>query len=429
MSRIALSAKGLQFADRISRKDFRFVSGSNVLVCDRFQAAFISPRVARLIATDPLIEDFSIESADSRSFDCIRQLICGEAIVVDESNIEILNFVIEALGNEELSSLLFEIVDKSEGLNVSNCISRLNRKTRMGIDVSRECSFLGCHFSEMKVDAIKSIEIDIMHDILRLDSLQIETEDWLLNFVIELGPSYSELIGDVRFEYLSPSSINCFFEHIQIHELNQGIWQQLWNRCRHRIAYDSGQNLLKGLRGGVVRSPESDSPFSGLISHLSSLCGGNVHEKGVIAITSSSNYRNNIWQIADYVWTDYWYGNNETNSWIQFDFQDRIVSLTGYALKSDGFGSHHLLQWTVTGSKDGNTWNILDRQNTQDLNGNFITKIYRCANDSSNSDSYRYIRLTQTAVNSSGNHHLMLSNIEFFGRMVNVKVIESLVRA
>jgi hypothetical protein len=290
--RIALSTKGLKSADRISKKDFRFISGSDVFVCDRFQAAFISPRVSRLISTDPVIDNFSLEHADSRSFDLIRQLTCGEPIFVDERNIELLQFLMEDLGNDELSSLFFEYLDEKEELTVSNCISRLHRKFRLGIGISRECDFIGNHFSSIPVDSIQSLELDIMHDILRLDSFQIETEDYLLKFVIELGPSYSELIGDVRFEYLSSSSIDLFFEHIQLNEVDEGIWQQLWHRCRHRIASDGSQDFRTGLRSLLIHCPESGSPFSGLISHLSGLCGGNVHEKGVVSISCSSNNYN-----------------------------------------------------------------------------------------------------------------------------------------
>jgi hypothetical protein len=122
-----------------------------------------------------------------------------------------------------------------------------------------------------------------------------------------------------------------------------------------------------------------------------------------------------------YDWNDYFYTHNSANSWIQFDFKDRSVSLTHYALKSDGhtYGSYHLLEWTISGSNDGKDWTILDEQNTQDLNGNYVTKMFCCGDSSSVSQFYRYIRLTQTGKNSSGHDHLMLANIEFFGSMVN----------
>jgi hypothetical protein len=165
----------------------------------------------------------------------------------------------------------------------------------------------------------------------------------------------------------------------------------------------------------IVRAP--DSPFSGLIDHLTSICGGNVHERGVVEITCSSTGRNNCWQVANFDWNDYWHSSNSANSWIQFDFKNRDVSLTHYTLKSDGHNGHHLLQWRLAGSRDGTTWESIDVRKTQELNGNYITKTFSCSVPSDGSRFYRYIRLTQTGKNSSGHDRLMLGNIEFFGTM------------
>jgi hypothetical protein len=172
-------------------------------------------------------------------------------------------------------------------------------------------------------------------------------------------------------------------------------------------------------------SPQSDSDpvslFCGLIHHLCDESQGNVHERGVVNITCSSRARNECWQIVNYDWNDYFYTQNLANSWIQFDFKDRLVSLTHYSLKSGGASGYHFLEWTISGSNDGNSWTIVDDQKTQVLNGKYITKLFECGDKSSVSSFspfYRYLRLTQTGKNSSKNDHLDLSNIEFFGSIV-----------
>jgi hypothetical protein len=161
-----------------------------------------------------------------------------------------------------------------------------------------------------------------------------------------------------------------------------------------------------------------DSPWSGLISYLGSLCFGNVHEKGVVEITCSSNDYNHCWDVVNYDSNHYWYTTDSPNSWIQFDLKEWVVSLTHYSLKSDGNGRNHLLQWALSGSEDGKTWVILDREQTNDLNGNYVTKTFSCNGERSCGNFYRYIRLQQTGKNSSGNDRLMLANIEFFGLMM-----------
>jgi hypothetical protein len=77
----------MQFADRISRSDFRFVSGSAELVCDRFQAAFVSPRICQMIMNDHTTNEFVLNEANSNSLEFLGQLIVGADINVSESDL------------------------------------------------------------------------------------------------------------------------------------------------------------------------------------------------------------------------------------------------------------------------------------------------------------------------------------------------------
>ena len=89
------------------------------------------------------------------------------------------------------------------------------------------------------------------------------------------------------------------------------------------------------------------------------------------------------------------------------------MNLTGYSLKS-GY-AYHLLKWVIEGSNDAEDWKVLDSRDTGDLNGKWIVKTYSCS--SSGSESYRYLRLRQTGRNSEGRDCLVLSAIEFFGKL------------
>jgi hypothetical protein len=251
------------------------------------------------------------------------------------------------------------------------------------------------------------------------------SEDWLLELIFELGPLHSQLIGEVEFAYLSCRGIDLVFERLSISELDERIWHQLWLRSRHRIVYDPTELVpnINRYPGSVTRCP--DSPWSGLIAHLSELCGGNVHAKGAIDVSCSSSSRNQCWDVVNYAWNDYWYTSSAPNSWIQFDFKDRVVSLTHYALKSDGSNGCHLLEWAVQGSIDGRSWTDLDRRQTQDLNNNYITKVFSCDATFPEPHFYRFIRLLHPGKNSSGSDTLMLANFECFGSMANAPPIAS----
>jgi hypothetical protein len=82
-------------------------------------------------------------------------------------------------------------------------------------------------------------------------------------------------------------------------------------------------------------------------------------------------------------------------------------------------GKCHLREWVIEGSNDGSTWEILDRRNTEELNGYSIVKTFGCSSAKS-SDFFRFVRLKQTGKNCrSGweDHILVLTNIEFFGTL------------
>ena len=160
----------------------------------------------------------------------------------------------------------------------------------------------------------------------------------------------------------------------------------------------------------------SSDEFNGIISHLKRKCGGNVHEKGVVNIKASSNGRNQCHQLVDYGTIDVWHTKNEPNSWVSFDFKEKKVSLSSYTLKSHAYWDRgHPVQWEIEGSNDESSWVSLDSRNTWEQCGKGVVKNYSC--NKGNHDFYRFIRMRQTGKNSSGEHYLVFSQIELFGKL------------
>ena len=94
-------------------------------------------------------------------------------------------------------------------------------------------------------------------------------------------------------------------------------------------------------------------------------------------------------------------------------FKEKTVGLTKYSLMSHS-SVYHLVQWVVEGSNDGTSWEELDKRNTRDLNGEFITKTYDC--QGGKGKSFRYLRLRQTGKNACWTDDLLFK-IEFFGTL------------
>ena len=164
----------------------------------------------------------------------------------------------------------------------------------------------------------------------------------------------------------------------------------------------------------------SSSPFDGIISQLQRECNGNVHQKGVVNITSSGDWRNPCYNLVDYGWREYWYSTGQENSWVCFDFKEKKVCLSGYTLKSDGRAPYaQFLNWTIHGSNDGSSWSdVLDSQDTAAVEGaNFMVRHFDCPRTDR---SYRFIRIQMRGKNNCDNYYMGLSEVEFFGTLSRV---------
>jgi len=153
--------------------------------------------------------------------------------------------------------------------------------------------------------------------------------------------------------------------------------------------------------------------LGGMIAHLTGVHGGNVHEKGAVVITASSTLstvfgrmfgrisRDQPKNVADHESNSFFASKNEPNQWICFDFVARMVRLTAYAIRSypGGPGHPHPKSWVIEVSSDGASWREIDRRDdNQDLNGGYLTKVFTVAR----APECRMIRLTQTGKNHQG---------------------------
>ena len=183
--------------------------------------------------------------------------------------------------------------------------------------------------------------------------------------------------------------------------------------CKSGVKWD----LMKAGRYRIEEFTSAAGPFNGIVCHLRNQCGGNPHDKYVISITSSGNYRRQPHQLVDYGWNNWWESTNRTNSFVLFDFKWRRVCLSHYSLKSHGVVGCNLVSWVLEVSNDGLTWEAVDERDTQDLDGIYIVKTYECSNQTS--PFARYVRLRQRGRNSSNGDTFALSEIEFFGKLKN----------
>jgi hypothetical protein len=418
---VKLSMKGLENTASLGLNDFALLIGGQQFECSRFEIAFHSPRITTLLRQDPTIDEYEIEieldsgqEFDGESVTTLLSLSRNASFQLTESTFDLVTQIAKSLGNSELCETLAEFRTEGEELMSSNVIDRLTLREFLEVSVSDELDYLSSHFYEIDVNVLRQLSHSDLNKTLRSPQLRICSEDSLLDFVLHLGTDYFDLFGCLHCEYLSQSRMARLLESISRYEIDDELWGSL---CRRLLLSASSERLPES-RFHVEDFPfDSSQPFNGIIAHLSTECGGNVHTNGIVSITASSNSHNSCHQVADYDWSEDWYSSNTTHSWIQFDFKTRRILPNCYTIKSDNENGYHLLAWSLDGSNDGTSWTMLDRRETNDLNGNRIVKSYECESVKSASPFFRLIRLIQTGEDSSGYDHLMLANVEFFGKV------------
>jgi hypothetical protein len=164
-------------------------------------------------------------------------------------------------------------------------------------------------------------------------------------------------------------------------------------------------------------SLKADFPLDGIIAYLTRKHGGNVHEKGIVTITSKSVYDGGrqypISQLADlHIGSDFWSGNSP-NQWICWDFHDLRIRPTRYSIRSGCASSPK--SWVVESSIDGVNWILIESQTrNKDLVAKYAVGTYEV----DDSRECRFIRLTQTDKNQSADDLLVLSGFEVFGTLI-----------
>jgi hypothetical protein len=159
--------------------------------------------------------------------------------------------------------------------------------------------------------------------------------------------------------------------------------------------------------------------WSGIIAHLTAAHGGNVHETGTVEVTASSHGNHEPYEVCNYAKRSDWHTGNWATSWIQFNFKLRSIAIAYYVLRSRPQPTHAPRQWVLEVSNNECQWVTIDERDltqTQELDGSSVTMGFEC--NHRNDGFYRFVRLRQTGPNSSDQNHLVLSRIEFFGRLL-----------
>ena len=427
---LALSCTGFGSVNWDSVDDeFEFVfSDDRVCRTHSVLAEFISPKVSRLRKVDPCGSFYIFRSDCAQLFEVFEVLVSslrnGSAFRVDKSNISALLRISHELENREILSSLLQMTN-TESLTLEEMLIVLRFGIKFGISSSGQfsalCDVVSSRFHELSNEVRYELDLETSELLLSNPSLQIESEDSLYDFVrsrSEGDKSFSSLFEFVLFEYLSEDRVRDFVsfanEHL-LENLTSGIWSRVSVRLVQatKVAAKNPRVISKGSKKEFLY--DSSKPLSGVIAYLTEQFHGNVHDKGIVQVTSNSECDSGYEpkNVADLGTNACFVSQIESNCWIRYDFKDRRVTPTSYSVRTHS-GPRFPKSWALEASNNGKDWILLDRRdNNNDLNRKHVIRNFTIS--SAVSDGFQFIQFRQTGKNHHGDDQLYLTSLEVFG--------------
>jgi hypothetical protein len=379
-------------------------------------AIILSPLAHQLLFIDSTVDALTmsdISEDDAALFEKLKDFGSGHRLDIGGDKMPGLCRLTESLGNFDIAKMLFEFELGCEPLSLSNAVNRMILKRRLGVDGSEEHEFLASNFFKISIDCWGGSTSQDLILIVRRSSLRLLNEDSLVRVVSTLPPDPSrvELLGAVESEFLSVSGIEEYLKLISLGEMNESHWQSICRRLRRDVGpVLSGSRFIQS---EIVHKGRQD--FEGILYHLKQQHGGDI--RSAVSIEASSFANGDPYQVTNYGARVDWYTDILPNSWLQFDFKDRSVSISSYSMKSRYDGEYIPRSWVIEGSNEDTDWIELDRRDNDDtIRGGHAFHNFKCPSRGDD-HMFRYIRLRQTGLNSNNTNVLMLCSFELFGRL------------
>lgn len=423
-------------------KDFTFIVDGRSYHTSRFLADLLSPIIRKYHETDESLNKFYInthkktksqEKSNKNSPDYFLEILdlvkSDEQTISDSNRIDYYIDIFLSLGNEtELCKFQPQF---KETLNLNNVYERIQIMQRfysktqgkdLKFNINKEIDFIASHFYEINKEELKNIDISIIELILSNDKIQLEDENSLLDFVIELyqkNEKNSNLFEYVDFSAVDQENIEEFVNTFDLNDINLSIWKMI---CK-RIIQTSPSKKVNQLRyhkeindNVKVFELKSKNELNGIFKYLSDQTKGNIHDKGIINVTTNSlNINHQPKNLVDLRNTDYFDTLKENGSKIVcFDFKNMKVKIKNYSIRSIYNPSYTLKSWFLEISNDGNKWTQIHKiKNSHDIKGDGSIVSFNVEEDKS--DFARFVRFRHEGPDWLGHNDISFDKIEFYG--------------
>ncbi|KAK8887933.1 hypothetical protein M9Y10_038992 [Tritrichomonas musculus] len=462
---LTLSSAGLKniLQNQSQQEEFRFLFGEHEIKMGNLFAEFISPYVSQIHQSDPTINfvQFSnqqqsknqinskfIKDISNESYSLFDALSKGNSIIINKEKSYQLQIISILLQNEELFKLLNDLFydstnDDEDDTAINQNIEFLSffQNNSKFLDYSNSIKYIASHLYSIDKSQIIKLPINVFYSIIKNDELKIESEDSLLELIEsffsepryvndekekEVKLSEIDFCEELRFEFLTEEKFKEFIDKFDVNEMTADLWRKL-KKCFYfnkNLPNENCESSRYFIKGSLFKyDGKSEHAFDGIIRELTKKNSGNVDEKGVVKVTSSSVCCNLYPKRAvDFDNIDnYFASDDKENSWLQYDFINLRVRPTHYSMRSrnsGGKGYKNPMSWLIEGSNDAENWTTLDSQkNVTYLDGKSLVHTFDIK-ALQKVNFFRYLRIRQTSKNSGNDDLLVISALEYFGSII-----------
>ena len=235
---IALSAKGIKNIIFDENMDlFTFIINGDIFECNKYIADFISPNVSQMHRLDPTFSEYTINLASQETFtkDHFQKLMDiaqGDEVILSAEELFLFNELSLHLGNKEL----YQMVESNlpTQITMDNVVSIIKHESRFLQQINdKSIMFAVKNFYQLlenNRDQLKTLNADILWEIITNDSFVKLDEDSLLKFILELmemNQSYSYLLETINFSNLTKDGMEMFKQNFDGTQMTSELWQKL----------------------------------------------------------------------------------------------------------------------------------------------------------------------------------------------------------
>lgn len=435
------------------QKDFVFIVNDKRYETNRYIADLLSPKIRQMHFIDKSIHEYflnnvnfsndDIEYSEEVDFfqDFLNLSTFQNCKIDSEHQKRYMEYFLN-LGNIDEYFRIQK--DYFHEITIDNAIDSLISIIKITSSVSQDfndqinpkneiITYIANHFEDIDKEQIRNLQYEIIEEIISNEYLRLNNEDSLLEFVLSLyseDHSYSNLFEYIQFSNVSEDSLFSFVDEFEIESINKQIWDSICNRLLPNFSKSIKINTIRYLPDFIEFRYTKGKDFEGIMHHLSEETQNNIHDDGIIEITSNS-ILSNIYHpknLVDFHEKNYYHSKDDGGAYVCFDFKDKLVQLSSYSIKSMNNNVHysHLKNWVMEVSNDEKTWRIVDSH----INDPILDEpgvVVNFAIRKKNIDFHRFIRIRQNgnSWDPRTNHNFIgFYFIEFFGKLIESDVNE-----